>query len=587
MSLLKKGVTAHTALTDKEAAGVIDHANVSVTDAKIASGVGLADTNLLKLPVAAAGKVIKRGAGAWEAGDESGIIGVTVRKNTRMPVIGIRPQLNLIEGGAIDIQLADNPSDDEIDITLSTKYPTRFKVLIPDDAAEAVPAAETKAALANVIGANIGYEALDFDPDAEEVVYWEEFLTPDYLSENIVADIFWITTDANAAHNAVFGFSVLGRERGEAWDVALGAERTVTSLNGGAGILNKARVTTFAPGWSPGDAILFKLARKAVAGADDVDQDARVLQVVVSYTGQFAQSFYPLAAPVDLGIAVSDAWVELDAGDFGVPAGATGVILHISGNTANQEIGLRKVGSSDAYIEHANVDHFWAMCGIDGNQLFEVYLGTHVTQSVHLVGYTATGVVFFDNGIEKIPGGFGAWQNIDCSAECPNAIGIIFELRGPNGVNRWYKIRKNGSADSHQGLLRSHTWHMMGCDAAQLLNVDLSQNDVHLYVIGYVTEGAVFNTDGTRKMPVNPGVYEDIDCSADAPAGVMIFFEAVTSRTCGIRKNGDSEDIYEDLSQMCGSFVACDSGQIVEIKTNIIDGAPTGYYLIGYATWAA
>jgi hypothetical protein len=67
------GVTAHTALTDKEIAGVIDHANGSVTDAKLASDsvtnskilngavsdnkltstVGVAASNILKAPASA------------------------------------------------------------------------------------------------------------------------------------------------------------------------------------------------------------------------------------------------------------------------------------------------------------------------------------------------------------------------------------------------------------------------------------------------------------------------------------------------------------------------------------------------------
>lgn len=84
MSLLIKGVTAHTGLTSKEIAGIIDHANGSVIDAKIASGVGLALGNLLKLPVAidgvglgdgylaklptaTVGQLLKRGASAWIA----------------------------------------------------------------------------------------------------------------------------------------------------------------------------------------------------------------------------------------------------------------------------------------------------------------------------------------------------------------------------------------------------------------------------------------------------------------------------------------------------------------------------------------
>ena len=59
----------HTQLTDKEVAGAIDHADSSVTDAKMASGVGLSDEQICKLPVAVADKVLKRGAAAWEAGD--------------------------------------------------------------------------------------------------------------------------------------------------------------------------------------------------------------------------------------------------------------------------------------------------------------------------------------------------------------------------------------------------------------------------------------------------------------------------------------------------------------------------------------
>jgi hypothetical protein len=64
-----KGVTKHTELTDKEVDGVIDHADGSVTDGKLASGVGLSDGQICKLPAAVEGKVLTRGAAAWEAVD--------------------------------------------------------------------------------------------------------------------------------------------------------------------------------------------------------------------------------------------------------------------------------------------------------------------------------------------------------------------------------------------------------------------------------------------------------------------------------------------------------------------------------------
>jgi hypothetical protein len=65
-------VTRHTDLTDKEVNGVIDHADGSVTDAKLLSGVGLNDGQIAKLPVASQGQVLTRGATAWGAQSPSG-----------------------------------------------------------------------------------------------------------------------------------------------------------------------------------------------------------------------------------------------------------------------------------------------------------------------------------------------------------------------------------------------------------------------------------------------------------------------------------------------------------------------------------
>ncbi len=62
------GVTKHTELTDKEVAAIIDHADLSVSDAKLASGVGLTDGQICKLPTAVADQILIRGATAWEPG---------------------------------------------------------------------------------------------------------------------------------------------------------------------------------------------------------------------------------------------------------------------------------------------------------------------------------------------------------------------------------------------------------------------------------------------------------------------------------------------------------------------------------------
>lgn len=570
MSLLIKGVTAHIGLTDKEVAGVIDHANLSVTDGKIASGVGTADTQLLKLPVAADGLVIKRAGGVWGAGS-AGISGVKVRINSQMPILGTRPQLNFLEGAAIGLQLVDNPSDDEIDVTVSAKYPTQFMTLLPDDAA--LPTANP-AALSTVVGTNFVYKCLDYDPTTEESAYWEWFLTPDYLSENIVADIYWISAGAG---NVKFGFSVLGREKGETWDSALGTEKTVVQTNAGAGLMNKARITTFAPGWSPGDVLLFKLARKAADALDTIDaNDVRVLKVAVSYTGQFAQAFYPLAEPVALTVTGNLAWEDVDVSAY-VPTGATGVILHFYKTTAgSRAIGFRKKGSTDnCYTDMEGGSHGNALIGVDENLVFQVY----GVITVKLVGYTATGVVFFDNGYDKTPGILSSWQTVNCSAEAPSAIGLIFEYRG-TVAPAYCGVRKNGSTDNRATSCPWHCWAIIGCDATQNVQINVSVAN-STFLIGYITQGAVFKTNANDKSPASTLSWLDVDCSVEAPKAVMVFFEPF-QMDGGWRKNGSTEDIYLKSRYFSGC-VAVDANQVFETK---VAYRPFGPYLNGYATWA-
>lgn len=60
------GVSKHTELTDREVAGVIDHAASSVTDSRLTSGVGLADGQIAKLPVSTINQFLRRGASAWQ-----------------------------------------------------------------------------------------------------------------------------------------------------------------------------------------------------------------------------------------------------------------------------------------------------------------------------------------------------------------------------------------------------------------------------------------------------------------------------------------------------------------------------------------
>ncbi len=532
---------------------------------------------------------VNAGATALEFQAESGITGVKVRKNYQMPIIGTRPQLNLVEGAAIDISILDNPPDDEIDIIIGSKVPTRFMTLFPDDA---ILPTTNPAAKAKIDGTNFSYDVLDFDQATEESCFWERFLTPDYDAENIVLDIYWIATPA--AGDVKFGFSVLGREKGETWDAALGTERTVVQPTGGAGVLNKARITTFSPGWSPGDVLLFKLARKAADAADTLAADARVVKVVVSYTGQFAQSFYPLPEPVELTKPGALAWGDIDVSAY-APPGATGVILHVVNQTVGGvAFGLRKKGSTDDRTAHFVSDHLWAAIGIDESRIFQTYYANNGDFHIYLVAYTATGVNFFDNAYDKSLGVTAAWTDIDCSAECPGAIGIIIEVHNTTGVARLYNVRKKGSTDGRYSTFPQCSidanriaWAIIGCDASQVFQGIISDVGVDFYVVGYVTAGAVFKTNADDISLTEAEVWKEINLSAEAPSGIMAFVEINPSSAFydnGLRKNGSTEDICSETNQQF-AMVPCDSGQIIEGK---VTGPPISVYffLIGYAQWA-
>lgn len=532
-------------------------------------------------------------------GDESalelaagGITGVTVRKNTQMPVIGVRPQLNLIEGAAVDIKIADNPPDDEIDITVSAKYPTRFMTLIPEDAS--LPTTNP-AAKATVDGTNFAYDVLDFDHTTEESANWEWYLTPDYLMENIVVDIFW---ESAGAGDAKFGFSVLGREKGDTWDAALGAEQTVVTTNLGAGKLNKSRIATFSPNWSPGDALLFKLARKAGDALDTIDaNDVRVLKVVVSYTGQFAQSFYPLPEPVELTKPSAFAWGDIDVSEY-VPVGATGVVLYIvNDTTGGVQYGVRKKGSTDD--RHSQflmiLSHAWAAIGIDENRKFQLWYESDGDFKVYLVAYTATGVVFFDNAYDKSLGATVTWTEVDCSAECPGAIGVILEVQNANSSATCCAFRKKGSSDDRYANdymstvdRLSRLWVMIGVDGAQKYENKISSLDVDVYLVGYITQGAVFLTDGVDISLDELGVWTEKDLSATCPSGIMVFLEMNTRdpdlHKVGVRKKGSTEDYLERISTLT-AMCALTSGQLCEIKQSIVKPS-VGLFVIGYAQWA-
>jgi len=294
-----------------------------------------------------------------------------------------------------------------------------------------------------------------------------------------------------------------------------------------------------------------------------------------------AQSFFPIT-PVEVTPGTASAWTDVDVSAY-VPAGATGVVLHIVNKNAGSglSIGVRKNGSTDnRYDGIYQFNHEWAAVGIDANRILEAYVGSITDIDIWLVGYTTSGVTFFTNAYDKSLSTTSAWTDIDCSAVAPNAIGLIFEANGP-GYGQG--IRKNGSSDNRHLQPYSHIWYIIGCDASQIVEGWIDNAVIDFFLVGYITDGCVFNTNAPDVSLGTAGSWLDLTA---LPANSVMGFIEVYSNTVdsgyGLRKNGSAEDIFGDICYgTLRGIVECDASQIIEGK---VESLSTDFFVLGYAT---
>lgn len=297
--------------------------------------------------------------------------------------------------------------------------------------------------------------------------------------------------------------------------------------------------------------------------------------------GVFQQSFFPIT-PLEVTPGIAESWQDVDVSAY-VPVGATGVILHCSSTAGEQKLGLRKNGSSDNRIDYLLINsHCWSMIGIDSSRIFEAYISTITDTNIYLVGYTISGVTFFTNAYNKSLSSTGSWIDIDCSSEAPNAIGLIFEVvSGLSAYN--FGFRAKGSTDDRHNDTYTHCCFtaVIGCNNSQVCQGWIEDATVKFYLVGYITIGAVFNTNATDLSLTTAGSWLDL---STLPSQSNIAFIEVTSASgynYGLRKNGSSEDIYYKANFHPWAFVECDSSRIIEGK---IENTWVDFFLVGYAT---
>jgi len=293
-----------------------------------------------------------------------------------------------------------------------------------------------------------------------------------------------------------------------------------------------------------------------------------------------AQTFFPIT-PTEVTPSTAGSWQDVDASGS-VPAGATGVILHIVNNTAadSRYIALRKNGSTDDRLEElAITSHFWAMIGVDANRVFEAYVQSTTEIDIYVVGYTTAGVTFKTNADNKSLGSTGSWTDIDCSTEAPNAIGLIFETCNTYWAGKEFGLRKNGSSDDRHGDVNIGG-AVIGCDASQICEGYIEVTYVDFFLVGYITDGCTFNTNATDVSLGSAGSWLDLaSLPSGAGMGIIEVLRGTSSESFGLRKDGSSEDLYYDTRHCWG---------IVEAASLIIEGkietTDVDFFVVGYST---
>ena len=128
---------------------------------------------------------------------------------------------------------------------------------------------------------------------------------------------------------------------------------------------------------------------------------------------------------------------------------------------------------------------------------------------------------------------------------------------------------------------------IIGVDNAETAQQRIGSTSLDLYLVGYVTSGAVFFTNGLDKSTGTTGSYVDVDITADVGANAAngAFLEIYNSSGGGsreltaVRPNGATYDYYVDMQHQF-ALVGLDSGDIFEQKIAHTD---MDVFMVGYS----
>ncbi len=283
---------------------------------------------------------------------------------------------------------------------------------------------------------------------------------------------------------------------------------------------------------------------------------------------------------VEITPGTASAWVTVDVSSY-VPAGATGVVLHIVNTSGNDyNVGFQKNGSNDNRTNTiTSYSHFWASIGIDADRKLQLYVTNKAYIDIYLTAYYGSEAFFFSNAIDKSLSSTYEWIDIDISSNTgeDTAIGAIFEVIGSNYK---YGFRKKGSEDDRCSK-SYHSAAIIGVDNSEVCQGYIVNTNTDFFLVGYVKSGAVFNTNAANISLSTTGAWTDL--TALPSGGKFGFIETVDFsgdlNNFGLRENDSGEDITKECKHTFG-IIKADVNRIIE---GYIAISSTDFFLVGYA----
>jgi hypothetical protein len=135
---------------------------------------------------------------------------------------------------------------------------------------------------------DIDYFVLDFDATTKEYAVWNYVMPADWDAGTVTYHVVWSTSSSTNTHTAVFGLQGLSLGNAETIDQAYGSAVEVsddaTATANQVLITAESSAVTLAGTPAAGDLVIFRLYRDPANGSDDLNVDARVHAVVITYT---------------------------------------------------------------------------------------------------------------------------------------------------------------------------------------------------------------------------------------------------------------------------------------------------------------